>query len=332
MKFSQGDREWVATEITRQVAAASESLKPRGFKKLAYWLRDWGIVGTNITVILALLGLTLTSAYYAFSRVGKESAFETKTGDRLEALEAGIKDIRSNIEGIKVRQASSNPADPRNAKETKEILAEAKKGGVIISDSDIKQAGTSFLDASKAQPQAWEAALELVSYHTIINKDLLAVGTAGQIATTPTTELETHYTLFIPPGYPTPQMSVGGDVPSDQAATMHPVNEPPLDQGGARGKQVILIEGGGLQIDGWFIKDAVIRDTAIVYQGGPLVLQNVIFVNCVFILKNEPAPRRLANTILASTATTFDSASTSASVRGFGNAANSRPLTSQATL
>jgi hypothetical protein len=97
MKLRSEDQDWLKTEIAAQISNVVDQFKPKGFKKFVYWLRDWGIVGTNIAIIFALLAMTLTAAYYAFSRVSKEATFEANTGTRLDTIEAALKLISAQI-------------------------------------------------------------------------------------------------------------------------------------------------------------------------------------------------------------------------------------------
>jgi hypothetical protein len=47
-----------------------------------------------------------------------------------------------------------------------------------------------------------------------------------------------------------------------------------------------------------FFKDLVFRDVHLIYSGGPLVLDNIYFVNCTFELEPSPASKKLAWTFL----------------------------------
>jgi hypothetical protein len=143
MKLSQGDKNWFSSEIAGQVAKAIESLKPQGSKKIFYWLREWGILGTNIAVILALLGMTLTSAYYAFSRVAKEAAFETKTSDRLDKLE-GLFAV-AEAQAITDKYSSLSPEELQTHR------------------NELRQAASNLLKASKDTPNFWPVSFQIIT-------------------------------------------------------------------------------------------------------------------------------------------------------------------------
>jgi hypothetical protein len=97
MPLRNEDKDWIHAEIK----LAIDTVRPHGWKKLAHWLREWGIIGTNITIIFALLAMTLTAAYYAFSRVSKEATFEANTATRLDTIEATLKLIPGQIAAAK---------------------------------------------------------------------------------------------------------------------------------------------------------------------------------------------------------------------------------------
>ena len=101
--------------------------------------------------------------------------------------------------------------------------------------------GIRFVQASEQNPQAWNTALDFLSYRTVENAQLVAVGTAQQIATTPVDiNLTVHYKFQSPAGYTKPTLTVGGDVPSTEAAQLRLLQEPVENL--PRGKQVILVQ------------------------------------------------------------------------------------------
>lgn len=97
MKLGKGDRDSISTEITTAVAAAVDLLKPRGWRKALYVLRELGILGTIMTVIVALLGITAAAVYHAVADVREETQFRTNTGIRLTHIEETLKLIPAQI-------------------------------------------------------------------------------------------------------------------------------------------------------------------------------------------------------------------------------------------
>jgi hypothetical protein len=52
-------------------------------------------------------------------------------------------------------------------------------------------------------------------------------------------------------------------------------------------------------LDGYHIRNAIIKGAKIIYDGGPLILENVYFVDCTFEIKHAPLYQDFANAILA---------------------------------
>ena len=113
--------------------------------------------------------------------------------------------------------------------------------------------------------------------------------------------------MLSPKTIPPPKLTVGGGVPIDQAADIHPLSEKSLNAGQNRGKEVILAEGGAFQLDTLLVKNVVFRNTTIFYSGGPMNLENIIFVNCTFILPNRAHSRDFAIAALSNSSITFTS-------------------------
>lgn len=63
-----------------------------------------------------------------------------------------------------------------------------------------------------------------------------------------------------------------------------------------------VVEGRGVEItlDGFHVRNSIIKDAHISYNGGPLILQNVYFVNCVFTITHTSAGASFAQSIVAS--------------------------------
>jgi len=205
----------------------------------------------------------------------------------------------------KFEQAVKDPASKENQERTKKLLAIAQRHSIPLPPRVVDAAGKKYVEAAKNDPGAWPVALDLLSYHSSLNTDLLEVSTAEQIATTPTPDLTRKFDVAFVPGLPLPKGSVGGDVPMDRAASVHPLDLPSPDQGKSRGSEVFLLEGGAISLDGMYMKNVVLRGTVVVYNGGALVLENVIFVNCTFSFENKPAQRTLAEELFSKSITTF---------------------------
>jgi hypothetical protein len=69
-----------------------------------------------------------------------------------------------------------------------------------------------------------------------------------------------------------------------------------------------VMQGHGpveIRLDGMFLKHVTIRDVTISYEGGPVILDDVYFVNCTFDVRHAPNSQELATAILEHSPTTF---------------------------
>jgi hypothetical protein len=71
-----------------------------------------------------------------------------------------------------------------------------------------------------------------------------------------------------------------------------------------------VVDGGldAVVLDGEYMKNVIIRNSEIQYGGGPLVLESVYFVNCVFRSRFQLTPRGtgLGETILAAASVNYN--------------------------
>jgi hypothetical protein len=64
--------------------------------------------------------------------------------------------------------------------------------------------------------------------------------------------------------------------------------------------------GGYLEIDGLSVKHIIYHNLRLVYHGGPVVLEDVRFTDCLFFIEHNPAGLALEEKLLASHSLTFD--------------------------
>jgi hypothetical protein len=101
-------------------------------------------------------------------------------------------------------------------------------------------------------------------------------------------------------------MSVSGGVPTERSARLYSLAEGPEDDTLPSGKEVILLEGGAVALDGVGLKHVVIRNATVFYSGGPVQMEDVAFVNCTFVLDDMPRTREFASSVLREpSSTTF---------------------------
>ena len=109
MAIRNEDWDAIHRAIDASIAAAVSRLRPSGWRKALNLLREWGVLGVNVTIIVALLALAATEFHQATARIQKETTFETKTGDRLDAIEKRLTDIEASIFGLRTSQPHKTP-------------------------------------------------------------------------------------------------------------------------------------------------------------------------------------------------------------------------------
>jgi hypothetical protein len=60
----------------------------------------------------------------------------------------------------------------------------------------------------------------------------------------------------------------------------------------------VAATNGGQKLDGVYWKNSVFINVRVEYDGGPMILDNVRFINCVFVMKYTPPAEQFADLIL----------------------------------
>ncbi len=163
MKLRKEDQDWLSAEIGRVVTAENailvDSFKPHGFRRVAHFLREWGILGSIITAFISLFGITLGAVYVATARVAKQATFESDTTKKLADLVTRLDKIDANLAGFQIGNLSNNVVTETNAREAKKILYDAQIASIKVPAAVVRMAGEKFVTASKSVPAAWDTAL-----------------------------------------------------------------------------------------------------------------------------------------------------------------------------
>ena len=233
------------------------------------------------------------------------------TNDKLDTLGQRVAKIEGKLDGLKIQSLAMQPKKGVNARQASEILNAAKKDGTKLDQELITVAGKEFISAgiSSSDPHVWNAALSFLNYHTTEN----TVRAATTDELTPADKNKRHQWQGIFPmnsGKANVIFSHGKAVPADKAAVFELIGTH-LNSGETVGSEFILLGGstgfpGGWKLDGFRMKNVIFKDTEITYEGGPVEMQNVHFVNCTFNVSKRPNGLNFANSVLVSApATTF---------------------------
>jgi hypothetical protein len=97
MKLRQEDQQWLNDEILRAVNASKadllRSLKPSGARRVMLWLKEWGAISAIWAVPLALVGMVITLAIFAFNGSTKNAAFQSASQEHLGTIDGRLNKI-----------------------------------------------------------------------------------------------------------------------------------------------------------------------------------------------------------------------------------------------
>jgi|ERR1039458_8569166 hypothetical protein len=281
-------RETIASEIAR--------LKPKGWRRAAHVLREIGPLAAIIGIVVALLAITLGALYQAFSHVKEEAEFRTNTRNQLEGFTAQFIGLRALI-------SANQPQNPQNQTAAKLVLAEARQRSFKLPVDVVEQAGGRFVEAAAEAPQtqAWSVALDYVSYRSSLNSEARP---PVEFAPLPP-GVTLHYNLAVHPGIVGKlSFSTGLGVPIERAARADVIGQDG-NVGLQLGPAFLSITGGIISIDLYHFRQVIFNGVEIHYSGKPVILENVLFINCKFVVDNDERGRQFAGQVLATAHVTW---------------------------
>ncbi|HEY6252177.1 MAG TPA: hypothetical protein VI685_19655 [Candidatus Angelobacter sp.] len=218
---------------------------------------------------------------------------------KLEVLDPLIRDMLTK----KFRESKN--LTPRELKAMAEVAKTAK---LQVDPQDVRVVGRQLLDEGKNNPDAWSAAQDFLNYRSFLNVNLAPRLTEQKpYQYVAKTQIEVPQNVNGQQTYAAQTVSAAGTAPPEQSARMEQIDgleHPPS------GAQFIIFEMNrpdfSFVLDGMHLKNVIVKNVHVKYYGtGPVILENVYFVNCTFELPPNPKTRELGDAILASAATTF---------------------------
>jgi hypothetical protein len=139
------DKMWVTAEIR----AATQRPEVRGIKKALNLLREWSLVGTAVTVFLALVAIVVTVAIFASSNINRDAEFRGSTDQRLKSIEQTLSVIQNRLGLVQAQIVAQKYA----AVPPKELKAHSE---------ELKQLKTTVAQASPDTPGYWPIAFQVI--------------------------------------------------------------------------------------------------------------------------------------------------------------------------
>lgn len=283
-------------------------------KRNAYWFFP------TVAVLVALLIGSGLIALVAGSFV--DSRIDAKLKDPLERLrkvEDGVTRIETKLDTFieflrpliadRIRAAASLKPEQlrKELPQIKDALLLAREQRVTASTEQLKEIGSRAIDlAVSGDNQAWQtvtAALNYRSFLTVRPPETLS-------ARAPLAGDTWRYFAENFPGQPrfVLQFAQGFGVPANQAARMERIG---ADRNSSlpTGPLFLIASGGTAILDNEHLRNVIFDNVQIHYSGQPVILENVTFVNCTFIVDNNKSGRSLGGEVLASAPVNFKSIS-----------------------
>ena len=299
MALRKEDKDW----IKRELVAAHLTHKPSRLKIL---VKEWGLPGCLVAVVITAFVLWNSFTNEMSEFVGRtEKSFETiadtlKTfEDRLKTVEDGLGRVGSQVWPGQLVEAAENPTTATNQQAALEIVETARKLKASIPEDVVRDAGQSFVSASSGDAGAWKTVTALVEYRSYLISLQFPI---------PQTEMIPESTRFVsntPPGKSRLQLSHFRKGTSIQkAARLQHIGEPTNPTVNI-GTTNLLARGGAISLDTMDIAHVAFVGVEVHYSGGPVILEDVIFVDCRFVFTNANRSRTLASNILVAETVNF---------------------------
>jgi hypothetical protein len=198
--------------------------------------------------------------------------------------------------------AAENPTVAQNQDKVLRVLSDTREAHTPIPTDTLASAGHSFVAASEQDSGAWKTTQALMAYRTYVTSLTFTVPITG------TVPQNTSYLALSVPGEILPSLGfVPQGVSEGNAARLQRIGKP-TNPNVTMGPEELIAMGGATRIDGMDIAHVIFDGVEVHYDGGPLRLQDVIFVNCTFVFFNANRSRSLADSIITSKTVDFSDA------------------------
>lgn len=262
-----------------------------------FWIARTVIIGVVDERFEAKLAPFNTQLARHEALLKEQSQAISRVEGRLEGLSALLAPLVLNQ--LK-RVSAGSPTDSSNQQSAKILAAALKNAAVPLPEDAIREAGMRFLEAGA--PSAWEVGIRFLEYKTNLNIPTPSIGKTIKDAGFQ------NWIVTIKSGNP-PQpnssklVSYWDTVPAVDAAVIGPIGDTrnrDLSHGPGFFKVEAAEPGARMMLDGQRIRRAIFVGLEVIYDGGPVQLEDVWFVNCTFRIKQVLPSISLAKQLLTS--------------------------------
>ena len=304
-------------------------------EQIKEFISDWiAPAASVIVVIAAILGAV---RYFIHNEVSDlRSNIQQLTSD-VGSLNSGIEKsngkldeqtqrLDKRIDDVLTKALERAFSLPQNSKgkisgslnEMRGILKLAEDQHIRLNPQLIETYGRQVIKLANDQSistTAWETSLSLLNYRSSLNADLApSFSDIKMLNRSGGPNFEINFKPLLPPParYFPPHavilgfllMTEGSLVPPDKAAVLERISKPVTSRGNF---EYYIFEGmgGTLTLDDQRMKNVIVRNCVIDYNGGATILENVYFVHCIFRIRYTLNGAHLGDELLASASTRF---------------------------
>lgn len=192
------------------------------------------------------------------------------------------------------------PVTETSARKLSAALDAAKDAGAHIDLQLIDTLTGRYAKGSQGSDPQWSTALKLASYASAQSSH-----PTGQFS------LVTFHTRYVAPDYRAdvapPEAGTIGFVPQADAAVMKPFDGPDANADEKYGPAYVRIKGGSLLLDNRIYRHIIFEDAHVAWNGGPIKMEDVRFINCTFEFPPVPQGRHLLLAAISRIGTSFNS-------------------------
>lgn len=185
------------------------------------------------------------------------------------------------------------------------ITRKAKEAHVLADPRIVTEAGKNTLELvnnHELRTTAWNTIEQLSAYRSFLN-----IGAVPSFPDAkPTHEFSVACRILKKPAEGETggiEVKLSGTAPRDKAALLYELSAPKFEST----VEFFIVSGKNCAIilDGQRMRNVIIRDSVIEYNGGAVVLDKVYFVNCTFKMRQVPPSVKLSERVLASVSVNF---------------------------
>jgi hypothetical protein len=292
MPLNETDKSWIRETI-------ENANKSHGWGKAVKFIREWS--GVEAAVAILIFAATQWTSYIEFRTTTNTSL--TSMNDKLQRMQTDLSGLKHDVDVLQIQHSIAviQPGSRATPKDVGEAASRLKREGVTLPRPPVTEAARSLVQKVSSDPSGntWNALSRVLEYVSFLNKQSSPLLTLEPFSGKGTF-------IILPHGW-TGQYAWFGSSTYPDVPQFHPIGFG-LDSNEQihEGPAFLVLSGAPLTLDGHFIRRVIIMDAEVIYDGGPLQLKDVYFVNCTFKIKPTPRSRSLALAMISpAIATTF---------------------------